>query len=542
MRSPFVPLLALCLASELGYASSPVFRDVNPVATSPTVDFLIVTSSDLANEFERLARWKTAHGLVTEVVTMQSILAAHPQGVDDAERLRTYLQECRARKGTRWVLLGGDVEVVPTRHVRMDLSGFGLGIFSIASDRYFACLDGTWNADGDTFFGEPEDDVDLVPELFVGRAPVVDAATARLFVSKTLQYERGTPAASTQEALLLAAGGLVDFSYVAESLTSILSGAGASVTRLYENHDAWPGSLPLSRASALDEFGRGPDFVVQGGRGSSEVLATVESGDPATYITIPDVSALQNGPQLSNFFLVGASTNDIDVPVSIGEALLRAPRGGAVSVLGPSNLVFTSSANLAVQRFVERLYGEGGFTVGEAAAMMFPEPLPPVTSLHALAVLGYLLLGDPTLRLHTAPVTTVANAGRPLGPMPAPEASARSAGRTTSVQVGVPDRESRDDGSSQPSMLALTVDRHARGAGSSVALSYEVQASLAGAPFELAVFDLAGRRVALLERGLARSGRFSANWSPSGKAPKGLYFVRLRVGDQQVTSRVAVTD
>ncbi|MBD3331309.1 hypothetical protein GF356_00545, partial [candidate division GN15 bacterium] len=61
-------------------------------------------------------------------------------------------------------------------------------------DVFFGCLDGTFNYDGDSKWGEPNDgedggDVDLVAEVFVGRASVGNTTEATRFVNKTIQYQ-----------------------------------------------------------------------------------------------------------------------------------------------------------------------------------------------------------------------------------------------------------------------------------------------------------------------------------------------------------------
>ena len=61
------------------------------------------------------------------------------------------------------------------------------------SDLYYACLDGTYNYDGDNKWGEPNDgdngnDVDLFAEVYVGRSCVGNAAEVEFFVDKTTSY------------------------------------------------------------------------------------------------------------------------------------------------------------------------------------------------------------------------------------------------------------------------------------------------------------------------------------------------------------------
>jgi hypothetical protein len=66
---------------------------------------------------------------------------------------------------------------------------------ALPSDLYFACLDGSWNHDGDGLWGETTDgetggDVDLLAEVSVGRAPVENAEEVTNFVSKCLAAEQ----------------------------------------------------------------------------------------------------------------------------------------------------------------------------------------------------------------------------------------------------------------------------------------------------------------------------------------------------------------
>lgn len=71
----------------------------------------------------------------------------------------------------------------------------------IAGDLYYACLDGSYDGNGNGIYGEPCDgedggDVDLLAELYVGRAPVDSSEEANAFVAKTLAYEKTAPSDS----------------------------------------------------------------------------------------------------------------------------------------------------------------------------------------------------------------------------------------------------------------------------------------------------------------------------------------------------------
>ena len=157
-----------------------------PSLEGSAVDYLIVTNDEMKSAFELLADWKTGKGVPAVVKTMNEIKAVTPNGADDAETLRYFLTEAYQKWGVTWVLLGGDVSVIPVRYVRLNAGETAI------SDQYYAALDGNWNADGDGFWGEyPNDKVDLYADLFLGRAPVETLAETENFVNKTLEYERG---------------------------------------------------------------------------------------------------------------------------------------------------------------------------------------------------------------------------------------------------------------------------------------------------------------------------------------------------------------
>ncbi len=156
-------------------------------------DYLLVTDAAFTNAFQPLVDQKIAGGLSVQVETIDSILSSYA-GVDDAEKLRNYLIYAYDTWRIQYVLLGGDISTVPYRgaYAYVDEADNGM-----PCDLYFACLDGSWNSDGDTLWGEPTDgagggDVDLLAEVYVGRAPVDNLAEVERFVTKTVNYERNS--------------------------------------------------------------------------------------------------------------------------------------------------------------------------------------------------------------------------------------------------------------------------------------------------------------------------------------------------------------
>ncbi|HUK63114.1 MAG TPA: T9SS type A sorting domain-containing protein, partial [Dongiaceae bacterium] len=91
-----------------------------------------------------------------------------------------------------------------------------------------------------------------------------------------------------------------------------------------------------------------------------------------------------------------------------------------------------------------------------------------------------------------------------------------------------------------PAILELAAPRPNPAHGA-VQIGFGVPAAQNGAPLELAVFDVAGRRVRTLVHGPARTGRVVVSWDlredGGGLAASGVYLVQLRTGSHVLTRK-----
>jgi hypothetical protein len=169
----------------------------NYLSASP-VPYVIITSEELAGPFEQLASFREHHGLRVEIVTTAWIDANYP-GADIQERIRQFIRYAWEEWQTEYILLGGDVSVIPHRGMYVKA---GTEVETdIPSDLYYSCLDGDWNSDGDIYFGEPGEE-DLLPEVSIGRLPVESAAQIEAFVNKLIIYTESPPAGMSTTALM----------------------------------------------------------------------------------------------------------------------------------------------------------------------------------------------------------------------------------------------------------------------------------------------------------------------------------------------------
>ncbi|HSG29187.1 MAG TPA: C25 family cysteine peptidase, partial [Candidatus Krumholzibacterium sp.] len=182
-------------------------------STPLACDYLIVTSEALEPSFVPLRDFYNRRGLKTRILTTEDIDAWF-RGRDLCEKVRTAIVHHYSDYGIEYVLLGGDVDVVPYRGFTCTVDSEGelqpdeelpatVRIDNrIPSDIYFSNLDGDWNDDGDILWGEPGEE-DLYSEIAVGRACVSTPGEAAIFVHKTTMYQDDPVANQLRRVLLL---------------------------------------------------------------------------------------------------------------------------------------------------------------------------------------------------------------------------------------------------------------------------------------------------------------------------------------------------
>jgi hypothetical protein len=152
-------------------------------------DLLIITTDTLKSGFEPLKQAHDAMGVQTVIKTLTDI------GGSDLESIRNYIRNAYTNWGVNYVLIGGDNGIVPAPMLWVSGMDENTTYYedTMPSDLYYACLDGPYNYNGNNKWGEPDDgtnggDVDLIAEVYVGRACVDNTADVNNFVTKTVAY------------------------------------------------------------------------------------------------------------------------------------------------------------------------------------------------------------------------------------------------------------------------------------------------------------------------------------------------------------------
>ncbi|VAX07989.1 hypothetical protein MNBD_GAMMA26-1676 [hydrothermal vent metagenome] len=313
------------------------------------VDYLIITSSDLVPAAEELANYRRGQGLRTMVVDIEDVYDEFSFGLRNPGAIRAFLRHAytRYRPGPRYVVLVGEGSYDYKDHM-----GFGDAIIPTPLT---PTPDGLFPSDN--LYVDVEG-YDWVPEMAVGRLPVINAEELTAFLAKLQAYEAGGGAWESQAILAADApdrGG--DFPTDSEDLGALFP-SNYLIDRLYLD------TMPIAdaRQQLIDGLNGGRAFVNFIGHGS--IIGLGNSG----LLTSDDVAALNNAERLPVLTALTCLAGHFAYPGfdAIAENLVIKPDGGAIAVWAPSSLSKNKRSNILGRGFYEATFQDGELVLGEA--------------------------------------------------------------------------------------------------------------------------------------------------------------------------------
>ena len=328
---------------------SEVDAPTKPASVDPSksYQYVIITNNELNSSFQQLVNWKVQHGINATVVLLEDILK-NPDYFSDgpfgdgtgtsefnstSARIRNFIKDAYLNWETDYVLLGGDVEIIPERGVYAFVNvpnppqSYTVD-YNLPCDMYYGALDGSWDNDNDTIFGEgiytagPEnatagEEVDFFAEVYVGRAPVNTPEEAENFVNKIIWYENATDDEYFKKALM-----------IGETLDEETEGGNSkdlvtdiipqyTTTRLYDRDGTF------SAAAVIDEINEGVHIINHDGHANAYTVMGLE---------ISDVDNLTN-TQFCFIYSLGCYAAAFDTDDAISEHFIFNPTG-AFSFIG----------------------------------------------------------------------------------------------------------------------------------------------------------------------------------------------------------------
>ncbi len=312
-----------CAAALLGPLAASASSERAPVPTREEKRFLIVAPDRFHDALkEYLAHKQKLRP--TELVSLEDVLKS-TDGVDDPERLKRFLYDAWKKRSLGYVLLVGDVDVMPVRYMVLDRNtpaAFDYAFYP--SDLYYADLakqDGgfdDWNARKDGFhagyFGEVRgehnkkdpinyDEVDYRPEIAVGRWPVSTVEEVKVLAAKSIVYEdavRDGTHPGLRKAGLFHVGGWVDARRRLDGLVKKMPDGWKTDPYFFDAGDGKYPTPPPDGKRLLAALNKGESLVVHVGHGSENTWEGCFS--------VKDLGKVKNADRLPVMFSAGCST------------------------------------------------------------------------------------------------------------------------------------------------------------------------------------------------------------------------------------------
>ncbi len=358
---------AACRRGELVRPEPPVRSIVDP---ADHYLYVVITSESLAPVYEPLAADRTARGLPATIVTTTEIYANYT-GVDAQEQIRNFILDAYQGWGIEYVLLAGDIDVIPDRdcYVYIIDEGNPMETNNLCCDLYYEGLDATWNDDQDDRWGEPGEE-DLVPDIYTGRVCADNSTEAQNFIDKLLAYERQPVLGDVETAAFFGEYLWTDTwgeMYMEEiRLGSDSWGyttAGVPLTwdtyTYYEMSGNWNGSDYINRMNS------GTHQMHHLGHSSSSYNAKVYTSDISSF-TANGVDHIHNVG-----YSQGCDAGSFDTSDAILEQFILSPTG-YVAWVGNTRYGFgihyttNGSSQYYHRQYVDALFGEGIHRLGAA--------------------------------------------------------------------------------------------------------------------------------------------------------------------------------
>ncbi|UCD14649.1 MAG: PKD domain-containing protein [Thermoplasmatales archaeon] len=323
---------------------------IQPAVFTDEYDMVIITPSEFSDKLQPLVEYKNDSGRATILVTLNDIYDGNyfpVKGRDDQEKIKYFIKNAIKGWNITYVLLAGGENKVPVRmsHVRDGHDD------SIISDLYYADIYEygsfcSWDSNGNGIFGEyydgEVDQVDLHPDVKLGRLNFKDKDEVSTVVNKIITYESTGAYMEEWFSNFVVCGGdtfpdggnVPEGEYLNEHAITIMDDFIPNKIWATNKKVKWPENID----KAIED---GSGFVYMTGHGThncwtTHPLLNFNTWWPlGTYLNLY-VMNLKNGDELPVVIIGGCSNLKFSENICFGWSFLKNPDGGGIASYGNS--------------------------------------------------------------------------------------------------------------------------------------------------------------------------------------------------------------
>jgi hypothetical protein len=389
----------LALNHRLSYLESAGTSFALPVQNSflSDIDYLIITGEETAGQMHLLETVLENRSLTWETLTVEEIDGSWG-GTDTQEDIRNCIRHYALERGTAFVLLAGDENLVPARQVYMECEGH---IEMAPCDLYYADLDGTWDNNGNGIYGEYADSLDLYADVILGRLLFSSSHEAEAVLAKNVEYAAASRDDWFRRAVICGAQLFPEIGYTGEKGCEMIAPLFPGGFELVKAYELGIGDYPDTYFEAIYE---GSGWNHYAGHGNER---GVYWGDFSGIMSVWRMNGFHNQGQYGIHSSIGCHVGDFTSPgTGLADTLLTLAGGGGVACLfnttwgwegywpevGPSERLVMNTVG---QVFVGR-----ASSLGLAHTVAKDLEIPLMTGPYdrvMQSVMAYSLFGDPSL-------------------------------------------------------------------------------------------------------------------------------------------------
>ena len=391
-------------------------------------DMVIISKSAYIDSIQPLIDHKNSIGVQTFLKTTDEIYNEQV-GRDNAEQIKYYIKEAKEQNGIKYVLLIGGAADLPGRYTHVyfdepfDYPTPDQWVFT--SDFYYADLyDQTgsfssWDSNENDVFAEYHwdgntDEIDLTPDVYVGRLACINEMQVQTCVNKIISYE-------TQKFweqpwftnLVLIAGDGIPFDPESVDESEYLQEFIIDNMQGFIPNRIWATNGGLSNAYNInDAINEGAGFVFFNGHGNYNLWANYLHNSytlvPPGYYKTSHINQLTNIDALPIVISDACYHLQYDYHEDcFGWSFVSNPNGGAIAFIGGSDIDLAYAGTRIVEKGIEKLclkmsmlYQNGIINLGDLWGEGLIEYQPIEDDIvDLITFLENHLIGDPSLQI-----------------------------------------------------------------------------------------------------------------------------------------------
>jgi len=374
-------------------------KSTQPIFFEETYELVVLTPSQFSSQLNSLVTHKNNRGIPTKLVSLNEIFAGSyfpVQGEDEPEKIKYFIKNAIENWGTTNILLVGSSSKFPTRETHVKVSNKDQEIF--VSDLYYADIyDGemefcSWDSNGNNIFAEYDwngktDEVDLYPDVHIGRLACTSGTQVTTCVNKIINYETSKAYTKDWFTNLVVIGGdtvpkddsgIDEGEYVNQAIMDIMD--GFVVDKIWDSNHRLSGISPYGVTNINNGINSGCGFVDWSGHGAPTVWTTYPHNGDKQSLPTPwgiyrssHIGDLTNGDKLPIAINGGCSIGKFNENDNcFAWAYLANPNGGGIASCGATGLGYIYVGEWATHGLIEGLtvdmfeaYDDGATTFGE---------------------------------------------------------------------------------------------------------------------------------------------------------------------------------